>query len=154
MRFGRLRDYDPKMKAYPEPEEIGAMEKEASNMRDELLIRVLFHLGCRVTEALSLTVEDVDFDHGTVTIKHLKARSTLSWSGCGHRLGRSHAFCPGCGSIVGQAQAQQLEHRRQRVLPLDDETLELLKQYIQRGGPVIKGDKKMILAIRGIRLGE
>ena len=135
------------MKAYPEPEEVAAMEQKASNMRDGLLIRALFHLGCRVSEALSLTVEDVDFDHGTVTIQHLKARSTLSCSGCGHRLGRCHSFCPGCGSIVGQAQAQQLEHRRQRILPLDDETLDLLKQYIQRGGPVFKGGKRMIFGI-------
>ena len=123
------------------------MEEAALCKRDRLLNRMLFRLGCRVSEALSLTVEDVDFDHGTVTIKHLKARSKLSCSGCGHGLGRSHAFCPGCGSVVGQAQAQQLEHRRQRVLPLDDETLDMLKQYIQRGGPVMKNGKKMIFGI-------
>ncbi len=135
------------MKSYPEPQEVTLVEQATSNLRDRLLVRGLFHLGCRVSEALSLTVEDVDFEHGTITIKHLKARSTLSCSGCGHRLGRSHAFCPGCGGVVGQAQAQQLEHRRQRVLPIDDETLDLLKQYIERGGPVVRGGKRMIFGI-------
>jgi len=135
------------MKAYLECEEVSRLREAALCMRDRVLIDVLFHLGCRVSEALSLTVEDVDLNHGTVTIKHLKARSKLSCSGCGHGLGRSHSFCPGCGRVVGQAQAQQLEHRRQRVLPLDDETLDLLKHYIERGGPVMKNGKKMIFGI-------
>jgi integrase len=47
------------MKAYLEPEEVAQIEKVASNLRDKLLIRTLFHLGCRVTEALGLTVEDI-----------------------------------------------------------------------------------------------
>lgn len=123
------------------------MEKAASCMRDRLLIRLLFHLGCRVSEALGLAVEDVDIAHGTVTIKHLKARLMLSCTACGHRLGRSHAFCPKCGSMIGEAQAEQQEHRRQRVLPIDDETLELLREYIRRGGPITKGSKLLILGI-------
>jgi len=46
------------MKAYVEPEEITLMEKAITNLRDRLLIRILFHLGCRVSEALALTFED------------------------------------------------------------------------------------------------
>jgi integrase/recombinase XerD len=42
------------MKAYLEPEEIAQTEERASNLRDKLLIRALFHLGCRVTEAPGL----------------------------------------------------------------------------------------------------
>ena len=56
------------MKAYLEPEEIALMERATTNLRDRLLIHLLFHLGCRVSEALALTVEDVDFDHGTISI--------------------------------------------------------------------------------------
>lgn len=40
------------MKAYVEPEEITLMKKETTNLRDRLLIRLLFHLGCRVSEVL------------------------------------------------------------------------------------------------------
>ena len=135
------------MKTYLDPSEVALLERAATNLRDKLLISLLFHLGCRVSEALSLTVEDLDLDHGTVTIKHLTARLWLSCTVCGHGLGRSHAFCPKCGSGIGKAQAEQQEHRRQRALPIDDETLKLLKEYVRRGGPVIRGGKKMIFGI-------
>jgi len=48
---------------------------------------------------------------------------------------------------VEEAVTQQQEHRRQRVLPIDDNTLSMLKEYIKRGGPVIKGGKKLIFGI-------
>jgi len=60
-------------KTYLEPSEVENLENGASNLRDRLLIRLLFHLGCRISEALALQVEDVDFDRGTVTIQHLKS---------------------------------------------------------------------------------
>jgi len=135
------------MKAYLEPGEIALMEGVTTNLRDRLLVRLLFRLGCRISEALALTIEDIDFDHGTITIKHLKARLKLSCTGCGQRLGRSHTFCPKCGSKVQKAQAEQQEHRRQRVLPIDSDTLKLLKEYVQRGGPVVKEDKALIFGI-------
>jgi len=78
------------MKAYLEPDEVTMMEKAASNLRDKLLIRILFHLGCRVTEALGLTVDDIDFSRALLTIKHLKKRLKLSCSNCGTRLGADH----------------------------------------------------------------
>lgn len=135
------------MKAYVEPEEVTLMEKATTNLRDRLLIRLLFRLGCRVSEALALTVEDIDFARGTVTIKHLKARLKLSCAECGQRLGRSHTFCPKCGSRVEKAQAEQQECRRQRVLPVDGDTLSMLKDYIRRGGPVVRDGKRLIFGI-------
>jgi integrase/recombinase XerD len=135
------------MKAYVEPEEVALMEKAASNLRDKLLIRILFHLGCRINEALALTVEDIDFDCGMITIKHLKARLKLSCTGCGQMLGRSHIFCPKCGSKVQKAQAEQQEHRRQRILPVDSQTLGMLKEYIEQGGAVIRDEKRLIFGI-------
>jgi len=123
------------------------MEKATTNLRDRLLIRLLFHSGCRVSEALALTVEDVDFEHGTITIKHLKARLKLSCTECGQRLGRSHAFCPKCGGKIGKAQTEQQEQRRQRVLPVDNEILSMLKEYVQRGGPVSREGKRLIFGV-------
>lgn len=136
-----------RMKAYVEPDEVAGMERETTNLRDRLLIRLLFHSGCRISEALALAVEDVDFDHGTITIQHLKTRLKLSCTGCGQRLGRYHVFRPGCGSKVEKAQAKQQEHRRQRVLPVDGDTLSMLKDYIRRGGPVLRDGKKLIFGI-------
>jgi len=135
------------MKTYVEPEEITLMEKATTNLRDRLLVRLLFHLGCRVSEALALTVEDVDLGRSTITIKHLKARLKLSCINCGQRLGRSHVFCPKCGGRVEKAQTEQQERRRQRVLPVDGETLTILKDYIRRGGPVLRDGKRLIFGI-------
>jgi len=135
------------MKAYLEREEVALMVKAATCLRDQLLIRLLFWLGCRVSEALALTVEDVDLGHGTITIKHLKAYLKLSCTECGQRLGRNHAFCPKCGGKVEKAQTEQQERRRQRVLPVDSETLSMLKDYIRRGGPVLRDEKRLIFGI-------
>ena len=135
------------MKAYLEPEEITLMEEATTNLRDRLLVRLLFRLGCRISEALALKVEDVDFTQGTVTIQHLKNRLKLSCLKCGARLGRSHAFCPRCGTKVGKALVQEWEHRRLRTLPIDDDTLGMLGDYIQRGGPVPREGNMLIFGI-------
>ena len=39
------------------------------------------------------------------------------------------------------------EHRRQRVLPIDRQTLNMLKEYVKRGGPVIRDGKRLIFGI-------
>jgi len=135
------------MKTYLETEEVELLQKAATNLRDRLLVRLLFRLGCRVSEALAIAVEDIDLATGTVTIQHLKSRLKLSCSKCGARLGRSHIFCPRCGEKVEETQTEQQEHRRQRVLPIDSETLSMLKVYIRRGGPVVRDGKRLIFGI-------
>ncbi len=80
------------MKTYLEPNEVEFMEKVAVCFRDRLLIRLLFRLGCRISEALAVKVEEIDFDQGTITIEHLKARVELRCPKCGARLGKSHKF--------------------------------------------------------------
>jgi len=135
------------MKAYLEPNEVALMEKATTNLRDRLLIRLLFHLGCRISEALGLTTDDIDFTRGTVTIQHLKSRLKLSCTECRQRLDRSHAFCPKCGGKVEKAQAELQERRRQRVLPVGSGTLGMLKEYIGRSGPVLRDGKKLIFGI-------
>ncbi len=123
------------------------MEKATTNLRDRLLIKLLAHLGCRISEVLGLTVQDIDFHQGTVTIQHLKTRLKLACSHCSCRLGRSHQFCPKCGLEVKEAVARESERRRLRTLPVDGETLEVLKGYINRGGPVSHGRKLLIFGI-------
>ncbi|MCX6000377.1 MAG: tyrosine-type recombinase/integrase [Chloroflexi bacterium] len=138
---------DIPMKVYVQPDEVDEMERQASCLRDKLLIRLLFHLGCRISEALGLAVDDIDVTQGTVRIQHLKARARLSCACCGTRLGRSHAFCPKCGMRVEQALVQEQEHRRMRTLPVDRETLAMLQEYIGRGGPVSRQGKTLIFGI-------
>lgn len=141
-------------KAFLEPEEVRSLEDAAEYLRDRLLIRILFRLGCRISEALALDVKDIDFSQGSVTIEHLKTRLKLSCPQCSARLAKSHAFCPGCGIKVERAVAEAKEHRRVRTLPIDDDTLELLKEYIDRAGPVSRNGKRLIFGINRQRAWE
>jgi len=135
------------MKAYLEPEEVEKLEQAAEYLRDRLLIRLLFHLGCRVSEVLGIRVNDIDFKQGMVTIEHLKARIRLSCPQCGVRLGKRHKFCPACGVKVEQAVAQEKEHRRFRSLPVDEGTLVMLREYISRGGPVTRHGTRFLFGL-------
>ena len=90
------------MKAYLEPEDVAQMEYAASNLRDKILIRLLFRIGCRISEALALEVDNVDFTQGTVAILHLKRRVKIFCANCGATLGLSHSFCPRCGARISE----------------------------------------------------
>ena len=135
------------MKTYLEIEEAEKLEQAAQYLRDRLLIRLLFRLGCRISEALALEVKDVDFAKGAVTIQHLKSRVEVHCPKCSARLGKSHTFCPGCGTMVKEVIKRQQEHRKVRTLPLDQDTLAMLRDYVKRGGPVKRGSRKLIFGI-------
>ena len=134
-------------KTYLEVGEIEKLEEAAGYLRDKLLVRLLFHLGCRVSEALGITVGDIDFKQGTVTIQHLKSRTKLSCPHCSSHLGHSHKFCPECGLEVKEAVAQERERRRLRALPVDGKMLGMLKDYIDRGGPISHNGKRLLFGI-------
>jgi len=135
------------MKAYLEQAEIEKLEMASEFLRDKILIRLLWRLGCRISEALGITVENIDFNQGTITIEHLKARIKLSCPQCDARLGKMHKFCPVCGAKVEQAVAQEQKHHRYRALPVDSETLALLREYIDRGGSVPKRGKRLLFSL-------
>ncbi|MBI4594840.1 MAG: tyrosine-type recombinase/integrase, partial [Candidatus Tectomicrobia bacterium] len=120
------------MKAYLEPEEVTRPSQAATNLRDRLLILLLFRLGCRISEALALAVEDIDLTRSLVSIQHLKTRLKLSCPNCNTRLGRGHGYCPKCGTKVGKVVAEAKEHHRRRTLPVDDVTHQMLQDFIQR----------------------
>lgn len=140
-------DQSARAKAYLETKEVVALQNAATNLRDCLLIRLLSHIGCRVSEALGIRVEDIDLVNHTITIQHLKARIHLSCPYCHVRLGRSHSYCPGCGAKVEKVIAEEREHRRLRTLPVDNETIAMLKNYISRGGPVLRKGNQLIFGI-------
>jgi len=134
-------------KAYLETEEVVALQNAATNLRDRLLIRLLSHLGCRITEALNISVEDIDFGNSTVSILHLKTGLKFSCPNCGAGISKGYTFCPKCGAKAVEAIARQFEHRRQRILPVDDKTLAMIKEYVKRGGPVERNGKKLVFGI-------
>jgi integrase/recombinase XerD len=135
------------MKAYLEPAEVEKLELAAEFLRDKILIRLLWRLGCRISEVLGISVDNIDFNQGMITIEHLKARIKLSCPQCSTRLGKMHKFCPVCGDKVEQAVAQEQEHHRYRSLPVDNETQALLREYIDRGGSVPKRGKRLLFSL-------
>lgn len=134
-------------KTYLEVAQAETLEKAAANPRDQLLIHLLIHLGCRISEVLGLTVQDIDLERGTVTIQHLKTRLNLACPHCSARLGRRHSFCPGCGQSVTEAVRKEVEHRRMRTLPVDVGSLTMLKEFISGGGLISRDGKQLIFGI-------
>ena len=139
------------MKTYLEPEEIDKLEDAADSLRDKLLIRVSYYLAGRVSELLPMAVDDIDFRQGTVIIKQLKKLIRLCCFHCGTRLSKSNKYCPGCSRKISQATKEKLEQTRRRILPIDPETLKMLKEYIDRGGPTNRNGRLMIFGINRFR---
>jgi len=134
-------------RTYLEIDDVRKMEKVATNSRDRLLVRLLFHLGCRVSEALAVKISDINFEQGTVTILHLKTRSRLSCPNCRERLARRHQFCPECGELVNQVNKHQQEHRRIRILPVDKDTIKILKDHISGNLSNCQDESKLLFGI-------
>ena len=135
-------------KVYLGLDELKRMEESCTNLRDQLLIRLLFKLDCRISETLFIKTGDIDFANGNITIIHLKRRIKLFCLACGSRLRMTHAFCPRCGAKIENKRSQEQESRRQRILPIDQDTLKLLKEYINRGGPVDKDGENLLFGIK------
>jgi len=141
-------------KAYLDPEDIDKIESATTNQRDYLIVRLLFRLGCRISELVNLAVDDIDFNRGTVRIQHLKAKLQLYCPHCGARLGKTHRFCPSCGNRVAEAVVREEERKNMRLLPLDQESLDMLRVFIEGGPPVYKGGRPLIFGITSHRARE
>ncbi|MBA7466232.1 Tyrosine recombinase XerC [subsurface metagenome] len=120
------------MKVYLTPEEVERIAQAATNLRDGLLIRLLFWGSCRISEALGIRVEDVNPAQGTLSIKHLKTRFKLLCPYCGTRLSRAARFCPGCGKDVPAPIREEQEMHRIRTIPLEKRTMDRLVDFIRR----------------------
>jgi integrase/recombinase XerD len=116
---------------YSELEQVHKFIAAASNPRDKAFISTLGNTGMRISEAIQLKVTDIDFKGGTLTIVHLKERVKLKCPNCGELLGKRHLFCPSCGKKVDQAIREEVEQRRQRMIPIDHNTLRLIKEYLE-----------------------
>ena len=146
------------MKTFVEVSEVDLLEANAVTfdrraqawvpcLRNRLLIRLIFRTGCRVGEVLPLGVEDVDLDLAMAKVVKEKDRLQLFCSVCGQRLARAHRFCPGCAREVSAPEKRLQESRRQRIIPLDQETVVMLRDFIERGGPVMKNGRSLLFGI-------
>ncbi|MBA7633670.1 Tyrosine recombinase XerD [subsurface metagenome] len=90
------------LRGYLQPEEIERLAEVASNPRDRLLIRIPWRTGIRVSELIGIRVQDIDFDNRAIVIKVQKMRK---------RDGKTI--------------------ERRRVVPIDQGTLDLIRQYLE-----------------------
>jgi integrase/recombinase XerD len=139
------------VQAYLEADQTAKLEAATVCLRDRILVRFPRQLGCRISEAIGIAVEDINFEKSQLTIEHLKARIKLTCPKCGGGLGKKSTFCPGCGSKVESLVQKQSAFRRVRTIPIDKETLELVRQYIEGGGPVKKNGRLMLFDMSRIR---
>ena len=112
----------------------GQMDKvinATTNPRDRAFIALLSRSGVRISEAIQIKESDVDFTNATLAIIHLKERLKLKCPGCGAILGKRHIFCPVCGNKVDQAIREKVAQRRQRIIPIDNDTLAMIKTYLE-----------------------
>jgi len=119
------------LRGYLEASEVERLVAGASNPRDKAFISLVARTGVRISEAIELKTRDIDFRRGILTIVHLKEKSRLKCPHCGESLGKRHVFCPSCGNKVDKAIREKVEQRRQRMIPIDHNTLGLIGEYLQ-----------------------
>jgi len=127
--------------------QVQQLEQAASNPRDKLLIRLLFRLGCRVSEALGLTVDDIDMPNSQIKIKHLKNRINHYCPDCHASLAAKHSHCSGCGVKITETQKKAITLHKQRIIPVDRETLARIQEYITASKLKIKNGKQLLFGI-------
>lgn len=130
-KVNKISEITPNLRVQLQLEQVDRLIAVATNPRDKALVSVLGKTGIRISQTVQLMVTDIDFNRGTLTILHLKEHVKLKCPNCGEVLGKRHLFCPGCGKKVIQAIREQIEHRRQRMIPIDHDTLRLLDEYLQ-----------------------
>ena len=89
------------LKGYLEPEQVERLISVAPNLRDALLVRLLWRTGIRVSELIGIKVSDIDFENRAVVIKVQKMRK---------RDGKAI--------------------ERRRVIPVDGQSLNMVKVYL------------------------
>ena len=134
-------------KVYLEADEISRLAEAASNLRDRLLVMLLFQLGCRISEALALKVEDFDLKNRTVMIVRLKSHVSLACPKYGTRLSQSHRYCAKCGAETDEASRKLSEVRKQRILPMSAQACQMIEDYVRRNGPVRKNGVNLLFGI-------
>ena len=141
------------VKEYLMPEDTSKIEAAALWDRDKLLIRLLRRLGCRVGEVLGIEVRHIDFEQRQVRIEHEKHFKTLFCPHCRKagkkhdtRLAKTHLFCPICRNPVEAPIVKMKAVPNLRKIPLDKDSLALIKAYIKSGGVTEVNGKKLLFA--------
>jgi integrase/recombinase XerD len=90
------------LKAYLDPERVEKLIAVAPHIRDKLLVRIPWRTGIRVSELIRLRIQDIDFENRAITIIVQKQRKKD-------------------GKVI----------ERRRVVPIDQGTLDMIKEYLE-----------------------
>jgi len=118
------------LKTYLTEADINRLFMAADTLRNKLIIRLLYHLGCRVSELVTIKCSDIDFRKRLILIRHLKKVVRRVCEDCGAKVGRSHNYCPKCGAVLKGNISE--ERVWQRLIPFDGETASLIKKYLEK----------------------
>lgn len=90
------------LKAYLEPEQVKQLVVAATNLRDRVMVRMLWRTGIRVSELISIKASNIDFNNRAIAIKVQKMR---------------------------KKDGKPIERRR--VVPIDQGTLAMVSEYLE-----------------------
>ena len=119
------------IKTYLTAKEIKEMVDRAPTLRDAVIIMFLGDVGCRVSELVSIKVENIDIDRGVVLIPHLKVGIRKRCPKCDRASGKKQNFCPRCGTDISEVAAEGAQERT-RLVNVGEETLALVKEYLSQ----------------------
>lgn len=102
--------------------------------RDQLILQFYFDTGCRESELLAITVENIDFDTGTVMIPHLKRGAKKHCPNCGRIAGRHGQWCSRCGTDLSVTLPEG-DLVKSRLITIGQETLNLLSDFTRGMAP-------------------
>ncbi len=122
------------IKTYLTSEEIQQMIANCQYIRDKALLAFYADSGCRVSELLSIKVENIDFETGEVLIPHLKRGVRKKCPQCGFNAGRTQKFCAKCGTDLSKISAEGILDRC-RLITIGDFSLGLLKEWVKDRHP-------------------
>lgn len=128
------------------------IEDSTTCLRDQLLVRLHRRLGARVSEILGIEEKHVDFSKRQIKIEHEKERKALYCPYCPQgkdrtRLSRKALFCPRCAKPVKDVITKVTDELSLRRIPVDEDTLNLIRQYIKEGGITEVDGKRLLFNI-------
>ncbi len=115
--------YDPEM-----PEKLIEVD---INPRNRAFFSILAKSFARVSEAIHIKPSDIDYEKEALSIINLREQIRIRCPNCGEKLAKKHRYCPSCGNEVSQALREKTQQRRQRVVPIDRDTLNLVEEYLE-----------------------
>jgi site-specific recombinase XerD len=101
------------------------------NPRNRALVSLLATSFIRTTQTINIKLSNVNYEIQALSIDNPRAYVKISCSICGEKLAKKFRFCPGCGCKVIPTPYDKSDERRQRLIPINQNTLNQIEKYIE-----------------------